>query len=265
MIAKVSIVIPCYNSENTLEETLQSVFDQEYKHWEAIMVNDGSLDNLEAIALKWIKKDSRFKYFKKTNGGLATARNFGIEKAKGEYILPLDSDNKIRPEFLITAINIFETKLTIGVVYGDAFYFGDKDGLWEVGSFNHLKMLDENFIDACAVIKKSLFESTGGYDENLPHQGHEDWDFWLRVMKTTYNFYYLNEVTFDYRVSNGSMIKSFDVKMLKDNTGYIKQKHFDLYVEASKKLLKENSFLKKEIANSAKKRTINVLKRFFKL
>ena len=67
MQPKVSIIIPCYNSESTLNETLQSVFDQKYEAWEAIMVNDGSPDNLETIALNWVEKDDRFKYYKKTN------------------------------------------------------------------------------------------------------------------------------------------------------------------------------------------------------
>ena len=66
----ISIIIPSYNTEQTLEETCISVINQEYQNWEAIIVNDGSPDNLEEIALEWVKRDSRFKYFKKENGGL---------------------------------------------------------------------------------------------------------------------------------------------------------------------------------------------------
>ena len=73
-----SIIIPCYNSESTLAETLISVVNQEYEHWEAIIVNDGSPDNVEAIALKWIEKEARFRYFKKSKVGLGSAWNIGI-------------------------------------------------------------------------------------------------------------------------------------------------------------------------------------------
>ena len=62
-----SIVIPCYKSEFTLQETLESVVNQDFDSWEALIINDGSPDNLETIALKWVQKDTRFKYFKKEN------------------------------------------------------------------------------------------------------------------------------------------------------------------------------------------------------
>lgn len=122
----VSIIIPCYNTEFTLEETLQSVINQNYDNWEAVMVNDGSKDNLEQVALEYTKKDKRFIYFKKENGGLGSARNFGIQKAKGQFILPLDSDNKMRPNFLKDAIKIFNDNPELGIVYGDVQNFGEK-------------------------------------------------------------------------------------------------------------------------------------------
>ncbi|WP_417860777.1 glycosyltransferase family 2 protein [Winogradskyella sediminis] len=262
MHPKVSIIIPCYNSESTLEETLQSVLDQSYDNWEAIMVNDGSPDNLEVIALQWVEQDNRFKYFKKENGGLGSARNFGIGKASGTYILPLDSDNKVRPEFLLEAIPILDTQKKVGVVYGNAMYFGEKSGIWNVGAFNANKMLIRNYIDACAIIRKSLFDSIGGYEENLPHQGHEDWCFWLSIMRTDFEFLYLDKITFDYRVANSSMIRSFDKDMMLENVNFIKQKHSNLYIIAFSKLYNENEYLKKELATSVIRKIFKILKSF---
>ncbi|GGG53152.1 glycosyltransferase family 2 protein [Bizionia arctica] len=259
-----SIIIPCFNSEATLEATLYSVLNQNYNDWEAIIVNDGSPDNLETIALNWTKKDERFKYYKKNNGGLGSARNFGIEKATGSYILPLDSDNKVRPEFAKEAVAIMDAQKEVGVVYGNSMYFGEKDGLWNVGAFDEYKILRSNYIDACAVVRKSLFDSIGGYEEDLPHQGHEDWDFWLSVMKTEYRFHYLKEVTFDYRVSNNSMIKSFDKEMLEKNINFIKRKHYELYLKAYPNLFNENTRLKKQLSVSIEKVIINKMKRIFK-
>ncbi|GAL67633.1 glycosyltransferase [Jejuia pallidilutea] len=91
---------------------------QDFQDWEAIIVNDGSPDNVETIALTWLEKDERFKYYKKQNGGLGSARNYGISKAKGEFILPLDSDNQVKEDYALKAISVFTEKRNVGVVYG---------------------------------------------------------------------------------------------------------------------------------------------------
>ena len=128
-------------------------------------------------------------------------------------------------------------------------YFGEKEGIWEVGSFNIYKMLVHNYIDACSIIRKSVFDIIGHYDTNLPYQGHEDWDLWLSVINSPFDFYYLEEITFDYRVSNNSMIKSFDKKMLEDNIEYIQKKHFKLYVNAFMELLSKQKYIDKTFNN----------------
>lgn len=263
MKPKLSIIIPCYKSAQTLEETLDSVFSQSYNNWEAIIVNDGSPDNIEEIAEKWVAKDKRFKYFKKENGGLGSARNFGIRKSNGKIILPLDSDNKIKPNFVRRNIKLFHSDEEIGVVYGDAQYFGERNDLWSVGDFNKYRLLDHNYIDACALIRKSLFDDFGYYTQSLPHQGHEDWEFWLRVVASGYKFHYVKEISFDYRVSKDSMIRSFDEKMLDANINYIKQKHYQLYNEAMLDLLKENESLKKKINSGVVIKLQKKLKKIF--
>ena len=96
----ISVIVPCYNQAQYLDECLQSVLDQTYTDWECIIVNDGSPDHTEEIAKKWVEKDARFRYLFKENGGLSSARNAGIEIAKGEWILPLDADDKIGNQYL---------------------------------------------------------------------------------------------------------------------------------------------------------------------
>ena len=136
MKPKLSIIIPCCNSQLTLEDTLLSVVEQNFQDWEAIIVNDGSTDRTEEIALKWLKKDKRFKYFCKVNEGLPKARNYGITRSEGRYILPLDSDNLIFSDFTQDAIKILDEKNEIGVVHGNAEYFGEKEGLWKIEDFS---------------------------------------------------------------------------------------------------------------------------------
>lgn len=256
----VSIIIPCYKTEKTLSETLQSVLDQNFNEWEALIINDGSPDNLEAIAIEWMQKEARFKYFKKDNGGLGSARNYGIHHAIGEYVLPLDSDNKIRPDFVKNALKVFQSKSNIGVVYGDAMRFGEEHSIWNVGDFDLYRILEHNYIDACTLIRKAVFDLVGGYDENMPFQGHEDWDFWLSVVGSPYEFYYLKEITFDYRVTSTSMIHSFNLEMISQNVSYIQKKHYELYVNSFLELYKLQSELKQDkLSNYTTKHLLQVV------
>lgn len=224
-----SIIIPCYNSESTLDTTLQSVINQNFQDWEAIIVNDGSTDSTEKIALKWVNKDNRFKFFSKQNEGLGKTRNYGISRAKGIYILPLDSDNQLVEDFSQDAIDVFDKNKEVGVVYGDAEYFGERVGIWKVQEFDLKTFLYDNYIDACAIYKKKIWEEIGGYDENMPFQGNEDWELWLAFGRLEVNFYHLNKITFKYFVSNASMIRSFTTKMHQTNKDYIFNKYSGLY------------------------------------
>lgn len=249
----VSIVIPCYNSESTLESTLKSVLNQDFQEWEAVLVNDGSPDNLERIALEYVAKDARFVYFKKENGGLGSARNYGIQQAKGKYILPLDSDNLVSEDFATKAMTIFESKAEVGVVHGNAVLFGEKTGVWEMEPFCLEKMLIHNYIDACAIFKKEFWNEVGGYEEKMPFQGHEDWEFWVALGQIGVKFYHLNEVTFEYFVSKKSMIHSFTPEMVLANQDYIVKKYSHLYhryyVQACSKIQSEKWNLAREKAN----------------
>lgn len=224
-----SIIIPCYNSESTLEGTLESVICQDFQDWEAIIINDGSTDTTEDIALRWIKKDKRFKYFAKPNEGLGKTRNYGIAKSNGNYILPLDSDNHLMKDFAYEAIAFFEKNQDVGVVYGDAEYFGEKNEIWKVDDYNLNRMLVHNYIDACAIYKKELWVKVQGYDDKMPYQGHEDWEFWIALGVLNVKFHHLNKITFKYYVSKSSMIKSFTYEMVLLNQDYIVKKYCRQY------------------------------------
>ena len=232
----ISIVIPCFNSEVTLDKTLNSVIGQEFQNWEALIINDGSTDDTEKIALEWVNKDKRFKYFSKQNEGLGKTRNFGINKATGTYILPLDSDNLIERGFIQDAINVFENNPEIGVVHGHAEYFGDRTGIWLIEEFDLTNMLINNYIDACVIYKKELWQQVGGYDENMPYQGHEDWELWLAFGIIDVKFYHLKKVTFKYFVSRNSMIRSFTDEMLVSNQNYVAEKYVNYYRSQYNKL-----------------------------
>lgn len=224
MSPKISIIVPCYNQAQYLDEALQSVLNQTYTHWECIIVNDGSPDNTDDVAKKWVEKDKRFKYYFKENGGLSSARNYGINRANGEYILPLDADNQLINDFIQDAIAVFDKNQDIGVVHGNAEFFGLKNGLWKIDQYDPKKILAGNYIDACAIFRKKFWLDVGGYDEKML-KGHEDWEFWVAMGVLNVKFHHLNKITFRYFVSEKSMVRALSNRIQQSNYEYILKKH----------------------------------------
>jgi glycosyltransferase involved in cell wall biosynthesis len=258
---KISIIVPCYNQAQYLDECLQSVLDQIYQNWECIIVNDGSPDNTEEIAIKWTEKDSRFKYLKKENGGLSSARNKGIENAKGKYILPLDSDDKISTTYLSEAINIFDQEPNTVLVYCNAWLFGGEDGLWDLPEYNYFNLLFSNHIFCSGIFKKEDWIKVDGYDENIK-AGHEDWDFWLRILNKDSIVVKLPITGFYYRKKQESMINDFakNHKKFQAVNNYIFKKQQNIvesYIDIPSTLAK---CLRLEKQYTAKETEIYVLK-----
>jgi glycosyltransferase involved in cell wall biosynthesis len=229
-LEKVSIIVPCYNQAKYLNEALQSVQEQTYANWECIIVNDGSLDETEEIVQEWVAKDTRFSYLKKENGGLSSARNFGISSSKGEFILPLDADDKIAHNYVGLAIRSFEEDPSLKVVYCRAEKFGDGTGIWQLQPFSLLNLCSNNMIFCSAMYKKQDWELAGGYDEKMSF-GWEDWEFWISILKNGGNVKCLDEVGFYYRIKSNSMVKLLDEDKKKYLLEYMSIKHVDFFVE----------------------------------
>ena len=96
----ISVIVPVYNAERFLQECLDSILAQDYTHWEAVLVDDGSTDGAPAICDAYAQKDPRFRVFHKQNGGVSSARNLGLEKAVGEWVFFLDADDRLKPDAL---------------------------------------------------------------------------------------------------------------------------------------------------------------------
>ena len=219
----VSVIVPCYNQAQYLSETLQSVLDQTYTNWECIIVNDGSTDHTEAVALVWCEKDSRFRYLYKKNGGLSSARNAGIAVSKGKYLQFLDSDDLIKSnKFKLQLIDLDVADVSI------CDYFPFKDGTQEMVKHRYLSpfLSENNFKNEIindwecrksipchsVLFKKEIIETNNiRFDESLPN--HEDWVFWVMLL------YYSDIVKFNlqvlalYRIRDNSM--SIDYKLMR--------------------------------------------------
>ena len=189
-----------------LREALASVEDAcNGNVLDVIIVNDGSSEAETTRILNEVG-EAGYCVVPQPNRGVGAARNAGIRLAKGEFILPLDSDNRLRGVYLNEGVALLKNNPSIGVIYTDAEYFGDRSGRWHVPDFDLLSLIRMNFIDACALYRKKLWEEVGGYDEQMPWMGLEDWDFWLRVASYGGSFVHLPKIGFDYRVSRDSMI-----------------------------------------------------------
>jgi glycosyltransferase involved in cell wall biosynthesis len=221
----VSIIIPCFNQGAMLREALASIEQVRNANLlEVIIVDDGSSEAETRKILSELEQTD-YRVVPQPNRGLGAARNAGIRLAKGEFILPLDSDNRVREVYLNEGVSILKENSNVEVVYADAAYFGERSGRWHVPEFDLLSLIRTNFIDACALYRKNLWQKVGGYDERMPSMGWEDWDFWLRLACHGATFVHLDKIGFDYRVREDSMIVKtigFDYRMQRDSPNVVR-------------------------------------------
>lgn len=224
----VSIIVPCYKQAEYLSETLDSVLAQTYENWECIIVNDGSPDNTEEVAKRYLDKDVRFKYVSQENRGISSARNMGIANTKGEFILPLDSDDLISSSYLGKAVAYFEQFPETKLVYCKVELFGKKNGLWNLEAYDYNKFIWRNCIFCTALFRRSDYDKTKGYNVNMVH-GYEDWDFWLTLLKKEDIVYCIDEVLFYYRIKEVSRNTELSKHHYRETLIQLCNNHPDVY------------------------------------
>ena len=203
-MSKVSVVIPCYNQGEFIDEAIASVQHQTYPDYEIIVVNDGSTDEKTLLRLESYNA-SNIKVIHTDNRGLPSARNTGIKHCAGKYILPLDADDKIATTYLEEASSILDTIPEVGIVYSNADLFGEKQGKFPIETFTIENMLILNVIFSCAMFRKDDWQQVGGYNPNMVY-GLEDWDFWLSLIELGRRPYKIDHTLFYYRIREGTML-----------------------------------------------------------
>jgi glycosyltransferase involved in cell wall biosynthesis len=198
----VSVIIPIYNAEPYLKETLDSVLCSTYRPIEVVMVDDGSRDNSLAIAQNYCAEHPECHILSQPNQGVSAARNNAIKHAKGTYILPVDADDKIGSTYIQKAVEVLEKYPDVRIVGCRAWMFGDVDKEWKLPKFSHSLLARKNMIPATALYRKTDWERCGGYCETDIFR--EDWDFWLSIMELGGTFHKIDEILFYYRVTKGS-------------------------------------------------------------
>lgn len=187
----VSIVIPLYNRLVFIEETLQSLVRQTYKHWEAIVVDDGSTDGSYERVAECVRREPRIKLYRRDREpkGASVCRNVGAERATGNYLIFLDSDDLLAPFCLAQRVNAFRTYADSDFIVFAILLFKkhpyDLNIYYNIDKENHDDLLRFIHFDAVwqttgPIYSKSFFLSTGGFNESLPYM--QDYEFHLRVL-----------------------------------------------------------------------------------
>lgn len=203
----VSIVIPCYNAGPELEEAVRSALQQTYPAIEVVIVDDGSTNPLTMEMLRnpqW----PRARVFHKKNGGPASARNMAIQHAQGQYILPLDADDRIDPTYVEKAVAILEAEPDVGIVYCKAMKFGAEVGPWALPPYTLRELVIDNVIFVSSLFRRDDWERVGGFSESLK-LGIEDYDFWVKIVALERGVRQIDEHLFHYRVGHVSRTTGF--------------------------------------------------------
>lgn len=226
----ISIIIPCFNDAQFIEQAIDSAKNQIYSDKEIIVIDDGSnivtkgvLKTLESKITKLITQE---------NKGQSTARNVGINQAKGDYILVLDSDDYFEPSFCEKAMKVFKENDDVKLVtcYANLHFNKNKDSyVFKPGGGTIKSFLTSNSALGSALFMKKDFMLVGGYDEKMK-QGFEDWEFYIRLLKNGGSAYVIPEPLYNYRkrknttTSKANLIKS-------ELHQYIYLKHKDLNIK----------------------------------
>ena len=206
----VSVIMPAFNAEKYIAESIRSVLAQTYAEWELIVVDDGSSDGTAGVVQEFVTGDSRIKYIFQENGRLGKARNSGINNARGELIAFLDSDD-LWVETKLAAQTRAMIENDADVVFSDCYVFNDEDTADErtrfgsfAGKFSGREILDllicQNRIPVLTVLlKRAILDRVGVFEEGKPYHGLEDYDLWLRSARAGFVFYGMRDALARYR------------------------------------------------------------------
>lgn len=208
----ISIIIPAYNAEKYILETINSVINQTFKDWELIIIDDGSTDKTANIVKEFCENDKRINYYYQKNSGVSVARNFGMSKAKGEYIAFLDADDIWLPEFLKYTVNFLNNNNDTGLVNTnvqfidsnnkklDIYYTGvtDKD----IGDLIFFRLTNKTTGPSGTLIRTNIAKEIGGFNNILSNVA--DKMFYIDISKIT-KLKNIDKVLWQYRFHTTSM------------------------------------------------------------
>lgn len=212
---KISVIMPVYNGEKYLKNSIESIISQTFVDFEFIIVNDGSTDKTEEIILSY--KDPRIKYFQKNNSGIVDSLNLALEHAKGEYVARIDADDISDGSRLEVTYNYCKEHDV--VLLGTHAILIDEKGT-ESGELTYPPLLSSEirkysilhnpFIHSSILIKRSVFDEVGKYKKLYKHV--EDYELWTRVIYK-HKCENIPQDLLKYRIHSKQITKRFNLKM----------------------------------------------------
>ncbi|SEP54875.1 glycosyltransferase family 2 protein [Flavobacterium urocaniciphilum] len=231
----VSIIMATYNRERFIVETLQSIQAQTYEDWECIIVDDGGTDNTQEVIAPILEKDARFQYLKRPDTylkGLPGSRNYGLDIAKGDYIIFFDDDDIVHPQNLeLTVLELSKNNVSFCRYIRDGFYdnfnydfdFSKNYNSFFIDKNDVFKLLNQDLpFNSCQILwKKECFEENK-YTEHLLHA--EEWELYSRILSTGIRGISIEKTLFFARRHSHSMTGQYfrlDPKRTKSNVDAI--------------------------------------------
>jgi glycosyltransferase involved in cell wall biosynthesis len=205
MAPKVSVIVPCHDLGAFLDEAVASVHAQTMQDFEVVIVNDGSSDPATLAALERLDGGARPRtsVSRIPRGGVTRARNHGAARARGEYLMFLDADDRLRPTCLAETAARLDAEPALAFVSFWVHLFGDEEWDWRPESCELAALLGECTVATAALVRREAFERAGGFDPAM-ELGHEDWDLWLTLVERGFAGAIVPKVLFDYRRRAGS-------------------------------------------------------------
>ncbi len=199
--SRTAVVIPCFDLGAFLEEAVASVRAQTLPAEELIVVDDGSTDRSTLRILDRLAADGVV-VLRTPNRGAPAARNHGIEHAKADYVLCLDADDVLEPDFLAETVPRLDLEPAVGVVATHVEFFGERHGVWEPPDYTPSTLLWENCIPSASLFRKACWREAGGYADLAACQ---DWNLWLSMVERGWRWAVVPKVLYRYRVRSGSI------------------------------------------------------------
>ncbi len=207
-VADVTVIVPVYNYADFVAEALQSVAAQTLEVLDLVVIDDASPDDSQEMVRAWLTahggRFNRVTVLRHVeNAGLGFARNSGFAAAESRFVLPLDADNRLRPEACATLLAALQGS-DAAFAYPAIAQFGQKGEVFGGEAYSTLRLQCGNYIDAMALVRKSAWAEAGGYDH--VQYGWEDYDFWCRLAERGHFGLAVPELLADYRVHAASML-----------------------------------------------------------
>lgn len=200
----VSVIIPCYNLGQYLDEAVESVLAQTYQDFEIVVVDDGSTDSTTQALLADYRRP-RTRVIRAAHGGVSAARNLAIANSTGAYLCALDADDRLEPTYFEKTVPVLHADASIAFVSCWLRTFGDEEWEWKPERCDLPTLLWEDTVLTASLVRREAVVAAGGYDTGMPIQGLEDWDLWLTLVGRGCRGVILHEVLFNYRRRSGSL------------------------------------------------------------